>query len=129
MLDRTTAVEPSPESLAVIWLTKLFYLGAKKAGQLAGGKKFFSPKLQVRMAAAFEALGSSNAAVLTACTSSQPVLQKRPMRVTVVKTKWSARRTCAVSAHWGASAVGGRVTLCNCTKVASGRPIIRVMTV
>ena len=44
MLDRTTAVEPSPESLAVIWLTKLFYEGAKKAGQLAGGEEFFFAK-------------------------------------------------------------------------------------
>ena len=101
MLDRTTAVEPSPESLAVIWLTKLFYLGAKKAGQLAGGKKFFSPKLQVRMAAAFDALGSSNATVLTARTGSQPVRQKRAMRVTGVKTKWNTWRACAVSAQWG----------------------------
>ena len=40
MLDRTTAVEPSPESLAVFWLTKLFYEGAKKAGQLAGWPEF-----------------------------------------------------------------------------------------
>jgi hypothetical protein len=122
-------VEPSPESLAVIWLTKLFYEGAKKAGQLAGGKKFFSPKLQVRMAASFEALGSSNTAVLTVRKSSQPVRQKRRMRVTVVKTKWSARRTGAVSVQWGRVLWWGRVTLCNCTKVASGRPIIRVMTV
>jgi hypothetical protein len=101
MLHRTTAVEPSPESLAVFWLTKLFYEEAKKAGQLAGDKKFFSPKLQVPMAAAFEALGSSNATVLTARTGSQPVRQKRAMRVTGVKTKWSARKTCAVSAQWG----------------------------
>ncbi len=129
MLDRTTEVEPSPESLAVFWLTKLFYEGVKKAGQLAGGEEFFSPKLQVRMAAAFEVLGSSNAAVVTACTSSQPVSQKRPMRVTVVKTKWSARRTCAVSAQWGRVLWRGRVTLCNCAKFASGRLIIRVMTV
>ena len=98
MLDRTTAVEPSPESLAVIWLTKMFYEGANKVCQLVAGEKFFSPKLQVRMADAFEALGSSNAAVLTARNSGQPVRQKRRMRVTVVKTKWSARRTCAVSA-------------------------------
>lgn len=41
MLDRTTAVEPSPESLAVIWLTKLFYEGAKKADQLAGWRGIF----------------------------------------------------------------------------------------
>lgn len=129
MLDRTTAVEPSPESLAVIWLTKLFYEGAKKADQLAGWRGIFSPKLQVRMAAAFEVLGSSNTAVVTAFTSSQPVRQKRPMRVTVVKTKWSARRTCAVSAQWGRVLWRGLVTLCNCTKVASGRQIIRVMTV
>ena len=53
------------------------------------------------MAAAFEALGSSNAAVLTARNRGQPVRQKRPMRVTVVKTKWSTRRACAVSAQWG----------------------------
>ena len=119
MLDRTTAVEPSPESLAVFWLTKLFYEGAKKAGQLAGGEEFFSPKLQVRMAAAFEALGSSNAAVLTARKSSQLVRRKRRMRVTVVKTKWSVRRTCAVSAQWGRVLWRGLVTLCNCTKVAS----------
>ena len=76
MLDRTTAVEPSPESLAVFWLTKLFYEGAKKAGQLAGNNEFFSPTLQVRLTAEFEALGSSNAAVLTARKSSQPVRLK-----------------------------------------------------
>ena len=99
MLDRTTAVEPSPESLAVFWLTKLFYEGAKKAGQLAGGNEFFSPKLQVRLAAAFEALESSHAAVLTARKSSQPVRQKRRMHVTVVKTKWSALRACTVPAQ------------------------------
>lgn len=87
MLDRTTAVEPSPESLAVFWLTKLFYEGTKKSGQHAGGEEFFSPKLQVRMAAAFEVLGISNAAVLKARKSSQPVRQKRPMRVTEVKIK------------------------------------------
>ena len=67
--------------------------------------------------------------VVTACMSSQPVRQKRPMRVTEVKTKWSARRTCAVSAQWGRVLWRGLVTLCNCTKVASSRPIIRVMTV
>ena len=129
MLDRTTAVEPSPESLAVIWLTKMVYEGANKVCQLVAGEKFFSPKLQVRMADAFEALGSSNAAVLKARKSSQPVRQKRRKRVTVVKTKWSARRTCAVSAQWGRVLWRGRVTLCNCAKFASGRPIIRVMTV
>ena len=32
--------------------------------------------------------------VVTAFTSSQPVRQKRPMRVTEVKTKWSTRRVC-----------------------------------
>ncbi len=36
--------------------------------------------------------------VVTACASSQPVRQKRPMRVTEVKTKWSAWKVCAVSA-------------------------------
>jgi hypothetical protein len=103
--------------------------GQRSQVSLQGGEEFFSPKLQVRMAAAFEVLGSSNAAVVTAFTSSQPVRQKRPMRVTVVKTKWSARRTCAVYAQWGRVLRRGLVTLCNCTKVASGRPIIRVMTV
>jgi len=44
MLDRTTAVEPSPESLAVIWLTKLFYEGTKKSGQLAEGRGIFFAK-------------------------------------------------------------------------------------
>jgi hypothetical protein len=44
MQDRTTAVEPSPESLAVFWLTKLFYEGAKKAGQLAGWRGIFFAK-------------------------------------------------------------------------------------
>ena len=101
MLDRTTAVEPSPESLAVFWLTKLFYEEAKKAGQLAGDKKFFPPKLQVPMAAALEALASSNATVLTARTGSQPVRQKRAMRVTGVQTKWNTWRACAVFAQWG----------------------------
>ena len=38
--------------------------------------------------------------VVTACMSSQPVRQKRPMRVTEVKTKWSTRRVCAVLAQW-----------------------------
>jgi hypothetical protein len=37
--------------------------------------------------------------VVTACASSQPVRQKRLMRVTGVKTKWSARKVCAVSAQ------------------------------
>ena len=37
--------------------------------------------------------------VVTAGPSSQPVRQKRPMRVTEVKTKWSTRRACAVSAQ------------------------------
>jgi hypothetical protein len=41
MLDRTTEVEPSPESLAVFWLTKLFYEVTKKAGQLAGWRGIF----------------------------------------------------------------------------------------
>ena len=36
--------------------------------------------------------------VVTACMSSQPVRQKRPMRVTGVKTKWSTWKVCAVSA-------------------------------
>ena len=67
--------------------------------------------------------------VLTAFTSSQPVRQKRPMRVTEVKTKWGTRKVCAVSAQWGRVLWRGLVTLCNCTKVASGRLIIRVMTV
>ena len=35
--------------------------------------------------------------VVAACASSQPVRQKRPMRVTGVKTKWSARKVCAMS--------------------------------
>jgi hypothetical protein len=41
MLDRTTAVKPSPESLTVFWLTKLFYEGTKKSGQLAEGRGIF----------------------------------------------------------------------------------------
>jgi hypothetical protein len=46
MLDRTTLVKPSPESLAVIWLTKLFYEGAYKVSQLAAGKEFFFAKAE-----------------------------------------------------------------------------------
>ena len=38
-------------------------------------------------------------AVVTVCTGSQLVRQKRPMCVTEVKTKWSTRRACAVSAQ------------------------------
>jgi hypothetical protein len=36
--------------------------------------------------------------VVTACANSQAVRQKRPMRVTEVKTKWGARKVFAVSA-------------------------------
>ena len=36
-------------------------------------------------------------AVVTVCTSSQLVRQKRPLRVTEVKTKWGAWRVCTVS--------------------------------
>jgi hypothetical protein len=42
MLDRTTAVEPSPESPAVFWLTKFFYEGVKKIGPFGGDENFFA---------------------------------------------------------------------------------------
>ncbi len=73
------------------------------------GEEFFSPKLQVRLAVAFEALGSSSAAVLTACKSSQPVRQKRPMRVTGIKTKWCLKCGCTVSTQWGRVLWGGEL--------------------
>jgi hypothetical protein len=37
--------------------------------------------------------------VVTACKNSQPVRQKRPVRVTEVKTKWATWKVCVVSAQ------------------------------